>query len=144
VSSVSASAESDVLPAEGAGLLRARRFIFFANRGTVRYPHHDDQTTQAHCHTLVVKAWVLSTTGYLEDAIDAHQADGHQVSDETKAHTSRGHNLTGVTPRRSARSASPAKCTQSGCRHDVVLTTTSRRGRYDTAPYRTDRPDGRP
>jgi TnpA family transposase len=46
-----------------------RRFIFYANRGAVRYPHHDDQTTQAHCHTLVVNACVLSTTGYLEDAI---------------------------------------------------------------------------
>jgi len=30
----------------------------------------DDQTTQAHCHTLAVNACVLSTTGYLEDAID--------------------------------------------------------------------------
>lgn len=53
-----------------------RRFIFFANRGAVRSPHHDDQTTQAHCHTLVVNACVLSTTGYLEDAVDAEQADG--------------------------------------------------------------------
>lgn len=40
-----------------------RRFIFFANRGAVRYPHHDDQTTQALCHTLVVNACILSTTG---------------------------------------------------------------------------------
>jgi TnpA family transposase len=64
-----------------------RRFIFFANRGAVRYPHHDDQTTQALCHTLVVNACVLSTTGYLQDAIDAHD-DGHQASDEAIAHLS--------------------------------------------------------
>jgi len=68
-----------------------RRFIFFANRGAVRYPHHDDQTTQAHCHTLVNNACVLSTTGYLEDAIHAQQADGHQISEEAKAHMSVAH-----------------------------------------------------
>ena len=55
----------------GEALNDLRRFIFFANRGTVRYPHHDDQTTQAHCHTLVVNACILSTTGYFQDAIDA-------------------------------------------------------------------------
>lgn len=69
-----------------------RRFIFFANRGAVRYPHHDDQTTQAHCHTLVVNACVLSTTGYLEDAIDAHETEtGRPVSGQAKAHMSPAH-----------------------------------------------------
>ena len=48
-----------------------RRFIFYANRGAVRHPHHDDQTTQALCDTLVVNACILSTPGYLQDAIDA-------------------------------------------------------------------------
>ncbi len=52
---------------------------------------HDDQTTQAHCHSLVVNACVLSTTGYLEDAIDAQRADGHSVSDEAISHLSPGH-----------------------------------------------------
>ena len=68
-----------------------RRFIILANRGAVRYPHHDDQTTQAHCHTVVVNACVLSTTGYLEDAVDAEQAAGREVSDEAKAHLSFSH-----------------------------------------------------
>jgi len=72
----------------GEALNDLRRFIFFARRGTVRYPHHDDQTTQAHCHTLVVNACILSTTGYLQDAIDACTAEGHQVSQATIAHTS--------------------------------------------------------
>jgi TnpA family transposase len=62
-----------------------RRFIFYANRGAVRYPHHDDQTTQALCHTLVVNACILSTTGYLQDAIDAQRTDGQPVSDEAIA-----------------------------------------------------------
>jgi len=69
--------------------LRARR------RGVlllkVRYPRHDDQTTQAHCHSLVVNACVLSTTGYLQDAIDALRADGQPVSDDAISHLSPGH-----------------------------------------------------
>jgi hypothetical protein len=36
-------------------------------------------------------ACILSTTGYLQDAIDAHRADGHQVSSETIAHLSPAH-----------------------------------------------------
>jgi TnpA family transposase len=60
----------------GESLNDLRRFIFFAHRGKVRYPRHDDQTTQAHCHSLVVNACVLSTTGYLEDAIAAQRAPG--------------------------------------------------------------------
>ena len=75
----------------GEALNDLRRFIFFAHRGTVRYPHHDDQTTQAHCHTLVVNACILSTTGYLHDAINAQRADGHTISDEAIAHLSPAH-----------------------------------------------------
>jgi TnpA family transposase len=75
----------------GEALNDLRRFIFFANRGAVRYAHHDDQTTQAHCHTLVVNACILSTTGYLQDAIDAQRAAGHPVSDEAIAHLSPAH-----------------------------------------------------
>ena len=57
----------------------------------MRSPHHEDQTTQVHCHTLVVNACVLSTTGYLEDAIAAQEAEGQGVSDEAKAHMSFAH-----------------------------------------------------
>src|SRR5450631_4118647 len=60
----------------GEALNDLRRFIFFANRGTVRHSGHEDQTTQAHCHTLVVNLCILSTTGYLKDAIDAQRATG--------------------------------------------------------------------
>ena len=49
----------------GEALNDLRRFICFARRGAVRYTHHDDQTTQAHCHPLVVNACILSTTGDL-------------------------------------------------------------------------------
>jgi TnpA family transposase len=74
----------------GEALNDLRRFIFFANRGTIRYSGHEDQTTQAHCHTLVVNLCILSTTGYLKDAIDAQRADGHAVSDEAIANLSPG------------------------------------------------------
>ena len=46
-----------------------RRFIFYAERGKVRYRRLEDQTLQAHRNTLVVNACILSTTGYLQDAI---------------------------------------------------------------------------
>lgn len=84
----------------GEALNDLRRFIFFANRGAVRCPHHDDQTTQAHCHTLVVNACILSTTGYLQDAIDAQRADGHPVSDEAIAHLGPAH-FEAINPSRS-------------------------------------------
>ena len=74
----------------GEALNDLRRFIFFANRGTVRYADHEDQTTQAHCHTLVVNLCILSTTGYLHDAVLAERADGRRVSDEAIAHLSPG------------------------------------------------------
>jgi len=65
-----------------------RRFLSFGHRGYVRHRHHDDQTMQALCLTLVTNACVLSTTRYLADAIDAHRADGFEVTDEVVAHLS--------------------------------------------------------
>ena len=70
---------------------RRRGHTRFAHRGQVRYPRHADQTAQAHCHSLVVNACVLSTTGYLQDAIDAQRAAGHPVRDEAISHLSPGH-----------------------------------------------------
>jgi len=74
----------------GEALNDLRRFIFFANRGTVRYSDHEDQTTQAHCHTLVVNTCILSTTGYLQDAVQAERADGRPISDAAIANLSPG------------------------------------------------------
>jgi hypothetical protein len=39
----------------------------------------------------VVNACILSTTGYLQDAVDAQRADGHQVSGDAIAHLSPAH-----------------------------------------------------
>ena len=64
-----------------------RRFIFYAERSKIRHRQLEDQTIQAHCNTLVVNACILSTTGYLHDAIQAR--DG--ASDHAIAHLSPAH-----------------------------------------------------
>jgi len=76
---------------KGEALNDLRRFIAYANAGKEKYRQHEDQTAQAHCLTLVVNICVLSTTWYEQDAIDAHEADGDEVSDEVKAHISPAH-----------------------------------------------------
>jgi TnpA family transposase len=75
----------------GESLNDLRRFIAFANAGKEKYRHHEDQTTQAHCLTLVVNICVLSTTWYIQDAISAEETDGHEVSDEAIGYLSPAH-----------------------------------------------------
>lgn len=75
----------------GEALNDLRRFIAYANAGKEKYRQHEDQTAQANCLTLVVNICILSTTWYIQDAIDAHQADGHEVSDEVIAQISPAH-----------------------------------------------------
>lgn len=58
-----------------------RRHLWVAQRGKVHHRHHDDQTMQAHCHTLLTNACILWTTLYLQDAIDAHRTAGIHVPD---------------------------------------------------------------
>lgn len=70
---------------------RLRRFLAYAQSGNVRHRHHEDQLMQAHCLTLVTNACILSTTRYLQDAIDAREAAGTAVSDEAKAQLSFTH-----------------------------------------------------
>lgn len=71
--------------------LDAHRAPWSVSQVCYRYPLQHDQTTQAHCHSLVVNACVLSTTGYLQDAIDAQRAAGHPVSDDAISRLSPGH-----------------------------------------------------
>lgn len=76
---------------KGEHLNDLRRFIAFANAGKEKYRRHEDQAAQAHCLTLVANICVLSTTWYIQDAVESHRADGHDVSDEVIAHTSPAH-----------------------------------------------------
>jgi TnpA family transposase len=76
---------------KGESLNDLRRFIAYADAGKEKYRRHEDQTAQGHCLTLVVNICILSTTWYLQDAVEAHRAEGHEVSDEVIAHISPGH-----------------------------------------------------
>ena len=40
-----------------------RRHLWVAQRGNVHHRHHDDQTMQAHCHTLLTNACILCYPG---------------------------------------------------------------------------------
>jgi len=72
----------------GEALNDLRHFISFAHGEKIRHRHHEDQTMQAHCLSLVTNACILSTTTYLQDAIDAERAAGRLIHDDTPAHLS--------------------------------------------------------
>jgi len=76
---------------KGESLNDLRRFIAYADAGKEKYRRHEDQTAQAHCLTLVVNICILSTTWYIQDSAEAHEAEGGEVSDEVIAHISPGH-----------------------------------------------------
>lgn len=50
--------------------------------------HHNAQTEQALCLTVVTNAVVLFDTAYLQDALGALRAEGTPVNDEHGAHLS--------------------------------------------------------
>lgn len=67
--------------------LRCR--LLYANEGhNIRRRHHDAQTEQALCLTVVTNAVVLFNTVYLQDALDALRTERTPVSDEHAAHLS--------------------------------------------------------
>ena len=73
---------------KGESLNALRRALFFANQGHVRRAHHDDQTEQALCLTVVTNAVVLWNTIYLQDARTAMADAGRPVGDEAATHLS--------------------------------------------------------
>lgn len=73
---------------KGEALNDLRRQIAFAHGQRIWHRHHDDQTMQAHCLTLVTNACILSTTTYLQHAIDAERAAGRTIHDDTMRHVS--------------------------------------------------------
>lgn len=72
----------------GESLNALHRYLFFAHHSEIGHRHHDDQTTQAHCHTLVTNASILWTTIYLQHATAAHRDEGRPLDDRTVAHLS--------------------------------------------------------
>jgi hypothetical protein len=73
---------------KGESLNALRRRLFFAHEGHIRRRHYDEQTEQALCLTVVTNAVVLFNTVYLQDALDALQADNHEVDDQAAVHLS--------------------------------------------------------
>jgi TnpA family transposase len=73
---------------KGESLHALRRRLFCANEGHVRRRHHEAQTEQALCLTVVTNAVVLFNTVYLQDALKALRQQGHPVADEDAAHLS--------------------------------------------------------
>jgi TnpA family transposase len=73
---------------KGESLNALRRALFFANQGHVRRAHHDDQTEQALCLTVVTNAVVLWNTVYLQDARAAMADAGRPVGDDAAVHLS--------------------------------------------------------
>jgi TnpA family transposase len=72
---------------KGETLHSLRRQLFFAHEGHVRHRHHEGQTEQALCLTIVTNAVVLWNTVYMADALDdLRRADN--VGDDAVAHLS--------------------------------------------------------
>ncbi len=72
----------------GEGSHDLRHFIAFAHGEKMRHRHHEDQTMQAHCLSLVANACILSNTVYLQYAIDDENAEGRRIHHDTIAHLS--------------------------------------------------------
>ena len=73
---------------KGESLHALRRRLFYANQGHVRRRHHEAQTEQAFCLTVVTNAVVLFNTVYFQDALEALREEGHTVTDEQVLHLS--------------------------------------------------------
>lgn len=73
---------------KGESLHALRRRLFYANQGHVHRRHHEAQTEQALCLTVVTNAVVLFNTVYLQDALEALREEGHTVTDEQVLHLS--------------------------------------------------------
>ncbi len=73
---------------KGEALHALRRFLFFAEHGTIRRRQQEDQANQASCLTLVTNAVVTWNTVYLGAIIEELRAEGHAITDEALGHLS--------------------------------------------------------
>jgi hypothetical protein len=73
---------------KGESLHALRRRLLYANEGHIRRHHHDAQTEQALCLTVVTNAVVTFNTVYLQDTLDVLRTEGHFVNDGDAAHLS--------------------------------------------------------
>ena len=73
---------------KGEALHALRRFLFFAERGTLRRHQQEDQANQASCLTLVTNAVVTWNTVYIGAVVEELRTKGHVITDETLGHLS--------------------------------------------------------
>lgn len=76
---------------KGESLHALRRDLCYAHEGKLRHRHHEDQSEQALCLTLVTNAIVAWTTEYLGRATEELRAGGRHVEEEVMAHVSPAH-----------------------------------------------------
>jgi TnpA family transposase len=76
----------------GESLHALRRDLCYAHEGAVRHRHHEDQTTQALCLTVVANAIVAWTTEYLGLVVAGLRTAGRQVDEQLLALISPAHN----------------------------------------------------
>nr|WP_243715358.1 Tn3 family transposase [Micromonospora sp. KC207] len=76
---------------KGESLHALRRDLHYANQGTIRRPHHQQQTEQAWCLTVLTNAVVTWSTEYYSLAVHQLRAAGRHIDDEVLAHISPAH-----------------------------------------------------
>jgi TnpA family transposase len=77
---------------KGESLHALRRDLCYAHDGQIRHRHHQDQSEQALCLTVVTNAIVAWTTEYLALAVNQLRAAGRRIDDDVLAHVSPAHN----------------------------------------------------
>ncbi|WP_158057147.1 Tn3 family transposase [Saccharomonospora sp. CUA-673] len=73
---------------KGESLHSLRRDLFFAHEGTVRRRHHEQQTEQALCLSLVTNAVITWNTAYLELALERLSQRRGRIDRDLLAHIS--------------------------------------------------------
>lgn len=68
-----------------------RRDLHYANQGTIRRRHLDQQTEQAWCLTVLTNAVITWSTEYYAMAVDQLRGAGRNIPDELLAHISPAH-----------------------------------------------------
>ncbi len=77
---------------KGESLHALRRDLCYAHEGKLRHRHHENQTEQALCLTVMTNAIVAWTTEYLDLAVATLRAGGRPIDDDVLAHISPAHN----------------------------------------------------
>ncbi|MEU4381746.1 Tn3 family transposase [Micromonospora echinofusca] len=76
---------------KGESLHALRRDLHYANQGSIRRRHLEQQTEQAWCLTVLTNAVITWTTEYYAMAVDRLRAAGRDIPDELLAHISPAH-----------------------------------------------------